>query len=58
MAITASKSIVIKGGIALLVVYTALSFLNSGKEGVENAVFQEPVVARADQGSFDISIIE
>jgi len=40
------------------VVYAGLSFLGSGKEGIENAVFQEPVVARADQGSFDISIIE
>jgi len=58
MAITASKSNVIKGGIALLVVYTVLSFLSSGKEGIENAVFQEPVIARADQGSFDISVIE
>jgi len=58
MAITASKSNVIKGGIALLVVYTVLSFLSSGKEGLDSAVFQEPVVARADQGPFDISIIE
>ncbi len=58
MAITASKPNVIKGGIALLVFYAVFSILSSGKEGVENAAFQEPVVARADQGSFDISIIE
>ncbi|HDZ79192.1 MAG TPA: HlyD family efflux transporter periplasmic adaptor subunit [Gammaproteobacteria bacterium] len=58
MAITASKSNVVKGGIALLVVYAGFSFLGSGKEDIEDAVFQEPVVARADQGSFDISIIE
>lgn len=58
MAITASKSNVIKGGVALLAIYTGFFFLISGKEGIENAVFQEPVVARANQGSFNISIIE
>ncbi|MEA1889703.1 MAG: HlyD family efflux transporter periplasmic adaptor subunit [Pseudomonadota bacterium] len=58
MAITASKSNVIKVGVALLAVYAVLAFPVSEKEEIENAVFQEPVIARVDQGSFDISIIE
>lgn len=58
MAITTGKLNVIKGGIALLVVYVGISLLSTGSESIEGAVYQEPVVARADQGSFKISIIE
>ncbi|MCK5359071.1 MAG: HlyD family efflux transporter periplasmic adaptor subunit [Gammaproteobacteria bacterium] len=58
MAITTSKKNIIKGAAALLVIFTGISMLSSGKESVENSLYQQPVVARADQGNFDITIIE
>lgn len=58
MAITASKNTAIKGGLVLLAVVVGATWFNSGKESVEKSLFQQPVVASADQGSFDISIIE
>ena len=58
MAITASKKNTITGVIALLAVFAAILLLSSGKESVESNLFQQPVVARADHGPFDISIIE
>jgi RND family efflux transporter MFP subunit len=58
MAITTSKKNIIKGAAALLVVFVGISMLSSGKESVETSLLQQPVVARADQGNFDITIIE
>ena len=58
MAITTSKKNIIKSAAALLVIYVSISMLSSGKESVEVSLLQQPVVARADHGSFDINIIE
>ena len=58
MAITASKKNVINGGLVLLALISGVWWLSSAKESVDSSLFQQPVVARADQGTFDISIIE
>lgn len=58
MEITSSKKNVIKGLAVLLALSAVLSVFSSGKESVVNTPLQQPVVAYADQGSFDISIIE
>ena len=44
--------------LVLLAVIAGILVAASGKESVDSTVFQQPVVARADQGPFDISIIE
>lgn len=58
MAITASKKNVINGGLVLLALISGVWWLSSAKESVDSSLFHQPVVARADQGTFDISIIE
>lgn len=58
MAITTGKKIAIRGGIALLIVLTVFSMLPASNDDIEKSLFQQPIVARADQGTFDIAIIE
>ena len=58
MAITKGKKNAIRGAVALLVVFTVFSMLHSSNDGIEKTPFQPPIVARADQGTFDIAIIE
>ncbi len=58
MAITTGKKIAITGAVVLLVVFTAFSFLPASNEEIEKTLLQQPIVARADQGTLDISIIE
>ncbi|MGB5224922.1 MAG: hypothetical protein WBN49_07090, partial [Arenicellales bacterium] len=58
MAITASKKYTITGALALLAVVAGILLFSQGKESIDSNVFQQPVVARADQGPFDITIIE
>lgn len=58
MAITASKKNTVTGVVALLAILVTILLLPSGKESVENSLFQQPVLARADHGPFDISIVE
>lgn len=58
MAITASKKNTVTGAVALLAVFAGVLLLSSGKDKVESNLFQQPVMARANHGPFDISIIE
>ncbi|MGB5224936.1 MAG: HlyD family efflux transporter periplasmic adaptor subunit [Arenicellales bacterium] len=58
MAITSSKKYTITGALALFAVFSGILLFSQGKESIDSNVFQKPVVARADHGPFDITIIE